>query len=211
MQQTTIDCSFPLVSRHAELPRDHGYVLYSALVSILGPQVHGAPWFGVHPLSGEQSKDLLRLHHRTALRLRIPADRVPLVLPLAGHCLNVCGWRLSLGPPTVHPLAPSASLDARLVYVKLTTLPYAADGNLDKDVMQEACAESLRRQLTALGICAELAVTGRRALSVKGRQLLGHSVRVSNLAAADSLKLQGAGLGGKRAMGCGIFRPTRAR
>jgi hypothetical protein len=36
-------------------------------------------------------------------------------------------------------------------------------------------------------------------------------VRVLGLSADDSLKLQICGLGGKRTMGCGIFRPARIK
>jgi CRISPR-associated protein Cas6 len=46
-------------------------------------------------------------------------------------------------------------------------------------------------------------------MTVAGKRVVGYSVRVAGLSAEQSFRLQSAGLGGKRAMGCGIFRPTR--
>jgi CRISPR/Cas system CSM-associated protein Csm4 (group 5 of RAMP superfamily) len=44
---------------------------------------------------------------------------------------------------------------------------------------------------------------------VAGRRILGYSVRVAELTLDESLILQERGLGGKRRMGCGVFRGTR--
>ena len=48
---------------------------------------------------------------------------MPEVLPLAGQTLAVAGATLSLGIPQVFQLIPAATLDARLVVVKVTRPP----------------------------------------------------------------------------------------
>jgi hypothetical protein len=75
---------------------------------------------------------------------------------------------------------------------------------IDRRFLAEA-----RRQLAERGIRGELELSGRLSLRVAGQRILGHSVRVLGLSSEDSLKLQIHGLGGKRTMGCGIFRPVR--
>src|SRR5438046_207596 len=118
---TIIDLAFPL--QPAEVPRDHGYALYGALCRAL-PDLHEARWLSVHPLSGRRiGQELLAIRAGSGLRLRIPADRIATVLPLAGRTLQVGAARLVPGAPSVHALVPAASLDARLVVVKLTDVP----------------------------------------------------------------------------------------
>ena len=47
-------------------------------------------------------------------------------------------------------------------------------------------------------------------MRVKGQVIVGFAVQVKGLSAADSLKLQADGLGGRRRLGCGFFLPVRA-
>jgi CRISPR-associated protein Cas6 len=54
-----------------------------------------------------------------------------------------------------------------------------------------------------------LEIRGRGRIRVGGQQVIGCAVRISDLSAEDSVRLQIDGLGGKRAMGCGLFRPAR--
>jgi CRISPR-associated endonuclease/helicase Cas3 len=207
-----VDLAFPLVA--AEVPRDHGYVLYGALCRAV-PQLHAARWLGVHPLSGRPAGDgKLRIAQPSALRLRLPIEQIGVVLPLAGQTLDVAGARLVVGAPTVHAIVPAASLDARLVIVKLTGVPTRdhptlGRRSLDRTAIEERVKQELARQLEALGIHASAQLCGHGRMSVAGRSIMGFSVRVQGLDADASLALQTKGLGGKRKMGCGIFRPTR--
>jgi CRISPR-associated protein Cas6 len=45
----------------------------------------------------------------------------------------------------------------------------------------------------------------RRVLLVKGRKVVGYPLVVVGLEAGESLRLQEAGLGSRRRMGCGVF------
>jgi CRISPR-associated endonuclease/helicase Cas3 len=198
-----VDLAFP--ARGLAVPLDHGYALYGALCRSI-PGIHGACWIAVHGISGWRTDDgVLALGPAGDLRVRVPDDRIGAVLSLAGATLDIAGHRVELGTPSVHALAPVSALEARLVVIRLTGgLARPFDG---VDFERRFVAEA-RRQLAARDIRGELELRGRRGLRVGGQRVLGHAVRVLGLSAGDSLRLQVGGLGGKRAMGCGIFRPA---
>lgn len=206
-----VDLSFPITG--SRVPRDHGYALYSALSRAV-PALHEASWLGVHPVSGRLMGDDLFLGRGATLTLRLLAEEIRVALPLAGTRLALGTAALVLGAPSVHPLEPRASLDARTVLLKLTSPPTRSSTGHDRDVLDnDALAERYRtelcRQLSALEIDAEPLLTGRRTVTIRGKRLVGFSVRVTGLDADASLRLQARGLGGRRSMGCGLFRPTR--
>ncbi len=207
-----VDVSFPL--QIASAPRDHGYVLYSA-ISRTVPALHEAKWLAVHPLPGRLvDDDTLAMGRHARLRLRLPADKIPAVLPLAGTTLNLMGVKAVVGAPTIHALAPEASLDARMVAIKLTALPHRDNRELgrqtlDVDALRARYEAEIERQLTAIEIHRPFQIRGRRSITIAGRRVVGYSVRVTNLAEEESVRLQELGIGGKRRMGCGVFRPTR--
>lgn len=205
---TTVDLSFPLQGAASALPVDHGYPLYGALSRIL-PTLHEARWLGVHPLSGQPDGAGGLVLTKPQLRLRVPLDRMRDVLPLSGQRLTILERPFTIGAPTIHALTPSATLDARLVLIRLTQLP-KNDGATDRPAFEAAFLAEAKRQLTALGIVDPVvSLRGSRSIEVKGQRIRGFSVRVGNLSAEGSLALQATGLGGKRTMGCGLFRPTR--
>jgi CRISPR-associated protein Cas6 len=196
----TIVVHFPLQGR--QLPADHGYALYSAITRQL-PALHGAPWLGLELISGVPWREgIIVLPTRGAqLRLRVPAVRYGTLLPLAGKRLDIAGHTLRLGIPTARPLQPSPSLYARVVTIKKFTEP-------------EPFLDAARRQLDALGVNATLELPlddqgrfRRRVVQIHGRTVVGFSLAAHDLSDEDSLKLQSAGIGGRRAMGCGIFNP----
>ena len=211
---TSLDLGFPL--HGASMPLDHGYGLYAA-ISRAVPALHEARWLAVHPLAGTPNgKDMLRLREDASLILRLPPERIPDVLPLAGQVLEVAGHLLALGAPSVRALIPAASLDARLVLLKLTSAPRRENKELGRESLDAAAfaeryVAELTRQLIKLDIPSAPQLRGRRSMTVDGKRIVGFSVRVSGLSAGQSLVLQTHGLGGKRRMGCGIFRPTRGR
>ncbi len=209
---TTIDLSFPLEGER--VPRDHGYALYAALCRI-APDLHTAAWLGVHPIGGTPvDESTLSLGPRGHLRLRLPVERVVDVLPLVGAKLNIDGAPLSLGAPQVHQLEPAASLDSRMVAIKLTGAPHREHPELGRQTLDvagfaERYTQEVKRQLAALGIEKPFELCGRRSVRVGGRRVVGYSVRVGGLSAEESLLLQEKGIGGKRRMGCGLFRATK--
>lgn len=204
-----VDLAFSL--RGNLIPRDHGYALYGALSRAL-PELHEAKWIGVHSIDARRlGKNTLALRPRGTLTLRVPVERIGTCLPLAGKTLDITGNAVTIGVPTAHPLVPAPTLDARLVVIKLTDGIQGELASFDAARFKARFEEAARRQLERLGITATLETCGRSSITVGGRRVLGCAVRVSGLTPEQSLALQTHGLGGKRTMGCGIFRPARAR
>ena len=191
---------FPVQGR--QLPADHGYALYSAIIRQL-PALHGASWLGIELLSGVPWRQgIIVLPARGAsLRLRLPADHYGHVLPLAGKRLDIAGHTLRLGIPSARPLMPASSLYARCVTIK-------------KFTDAEPFLDAARRQLDALGLTATLELPldeqdrpRRRILTIQGKHVVGFSLAAHDINDDESLRLQSVGIGGRRAMGCGHFNP----
>jgi CRISPR-associated protein Cas6 len=211
---TIVDVSYPLLV--SAVPRDHGYLLYAA-ISRVAPALHEAHWLGIHPLSGRLlDRDSLELGRGGSLRLRLPPERIADVLPLAGANLELAGRTATVGVPTIHPLVPAPSLDARLVVIKLTGTPRRRNDTIGREALDAAALEAryraeIERQLGEMTIRKPFELCGRQRLAVAGRRIVGFSVRVSDLSADESLRLMESGIGGKRRMGCGLFRPTASK
>lgn len=206
MTQNTIDLAFPVRGR--TIPSDHAYPLYGALSRAI-PAVHKADWIGIHGIGGKLlDTGELAIDSRGVLRVRVPPHQISTLLGLAGTTIEVGGQSIEIGAPTVHSLRPVATLDARLVVIRLTGgVPKPFDRNLFESRFVAEC----QRQLVQHGIRGDLELSGRNSLRVGGRRVIGYAVRVHGLSPDHSLELQSCGLGGKRAMGCGLFRPARVR
>jgi CRISPR-associated protein Cas6 len=205
MSTLHVDLSFPIRGR--TIPRDHGYALYGALSRAI-PSVHGADWIAIHGIAAKQADVNLTLERAGRLRIRVPSERIGELLALAGTSIDLAGHPVEIGAPTVHPLVPAAILDARLVVIRLTG---GIPKPFDNEAFERRFLAEARRQLAALGATGELVISGRQSLQVGGQRVIGCSVRVGGLSSDDSLKLQIDGIGGKRTMGCGVFRPARIK
>ena len=195
-----INVSFSLAGK--QLPADHGYLVYSA-ISRSSPSLHRIDWLAIELISGfPASRGLIALpQHEATLRLRIPAEHYRDVLTLAGKRLDIGGHQIRLGLPVARPLEPAPSLYARIVTIK-------------KFTEAEPFLEAVSRQMQSLDVTgrAELARDEqgryrRRIVTIHGKSVVGFSVAVHELNQKDSVRLQSAGIGGRRAMGCGVFNP----
>ena len=212
-----VDLAFPL-SGGTSLPVDHGHALLGAVAGVV-PAVHDQggnhrpgdpPRVGIHPVRGRQfGGRTVRLMGWSALTVRCPAGRVREFLPLAGRSLGGgparrCrsarrGWSRWF---------PAAALRSRLVTIKPTGggVPTA-----------ERFLAAARRQLAALGVAPAVGATipvrerngetepVRRTVRIRGREVVGFELRLTGLTAAESVQVQTWGLGGRRALGCGVF------
>lgn len=80
---TTIDLIYPV--HGMAIARDHGYGLYAALSRLL-PTLHRSEDVGIFGIRGTPAGDgTLRLVRQSALRIRVPAERLPMLLPLGWH------------------------------------------------------------------------------------------------------------------------------
>lgn len=200
-EKISINVRFPVQGQ--KLPADHGYLLYSA-ISQIKPELHATNWLGIEMISGMPfDKGLIALPARSAkLVMRIPADKFGEVLSLAGKKLDIDGHVIRLGIPTAQPLFAAASLYARMVTIR---------GFMETPEFLEAA----NRQLEELNIKAALETPKegqsrtRRILTIKDKKVVGFSLVAHGLNEEDSIKLQTHGIGGRRAMGCGIFNPIK--
>lgn len=195
-----IDVAFPLVGK--EIPLDHGYLLFAAVVGEL-PELRNQPDWGLHPIAGQPlGGDRLALHRSSYLKVRIAAERLPQLLPLAGRVLRLGVQQLRLAVPRVFALEPSPQLRARYVTIKNAMEP-------------SLCLESLRRKLAQLHDLGqdperiEVEVGARRVTRVRGDAIVGFAVSLAGLDPQASLRIQESGLGGRRHIGGGIFVPPR--
>lgn len=203
----TIDLLFPAAG--GPVRTDHVYHLYATLSRAV-PAFHD-PTAGLRfaPLPGVRgpAAGTLALSPGCKLRVRLPQERIGEVLALAGRRLELGDSFVRLGVPAVVPLTPAATLASRAVVVK----PHTEVGPF---------ADAVRRKLAEAGLGGEVAVPVRlagkrgpepcrRVVRVKGKVIVGYAVTVCGLSAADSLRLQAEGLGGRRRLGCGFFLPVR--
>lgn len=201
-----LDLVFPVVG--ARLPCDHNYHLYAALSRQL-PCLHDRTLdYSLVPVTGRYvGRGELQLDPAwSRLRLRVTAEEIPRVLPLAGKRLQILGETLRVGVPQVHALRPTSTLYARTVTIKNATQP-------------GAFLTAVQRQLTELGVAGRpdipRVIVGkcqgepqRQVLRIKTSCVVGFSLLVHDLSAEDSLKLLAVGLGGRRRMGGGVFMPV---
>ncbi len=103
-----VDVKFPLVGQ--QIPADHGYHLFAAISGIL-PDLHGDDEVGIHAINGRLvGNRLLALTDRSCLTIRIEADRIREVLPLAGKRLRIGTAQVQVGAPHTAALVPAAWL-----------------------------------------------------------------------------------------------------
>jgi len=211
--ETVVDLEFGV--RGDVLSADHGYALFGAVCRVL-PWLHHDEGVGIHPIHGKLvGGRTLALAPWSRLTLRIAASRIHEALPLAGQALELDGATLQVGAPTVSQLRPAPALLSRLVVIK---------GFQEAETFLDAA----RRQAEALGLEGHLSLVGRmtegsvegailrsagepirRTLRVRDKTVVGFALAATELAAEESLRLQEAGIWGRRRFGCGLFVPMR--
>jgi CRISPR-associated endonuclease/helicase Cas3 len=196
------EVAFPLMPG-TKISSMHGYSVYAALKAIF-------PWMGECPLTSISSisgirdgKGFIETAEFSRLLIRTPSSRAALLYSLAGRRLSIGQGQIALKVPTIAPLSASSELQARLVVIHLKPE--------DDEVPPDRFLAVATRQLSDRGIKGRISLLlkngmlDRKVLRIKNRNIPGYGVKVSALSPADSLKLQVAGLGGKRKMGCGFF------
>jgi CRISPR-associated protein Cas6 len=202
------DVCFPV--RGEVLTAGCHYELYGALSRAVpafhdpGEQVRFAP------IGGENvGKGLIRLTKTSRLRVRLPADRIGLVLPLTGKTLSVGEHTIALGIPTVQPLEPTPMLLARLV-----TFKNAFEPSRFLEVARQRLRDRRIQAEAAIPLVEEGPHSGkarRRILRIKGTTIVGYSLLVQGLSAEESIGLQEQSVSGRTKLGCGFFLPYRPR
>lgn len=176
------------------LHADHNYRLYSALVED-NPVLKTIDW-QLGTITGVPDKGgWIKLGRRSQLMIRCQMQDIN-NFDLANKMLRIGQSFVLLGEIAIAPIEPKESLSCRLTIIKL-------EEGTRVDLFQFGCA--LGKQLNALGVGTLPTEIGRGAIQVKGDLVVGYGVKFERLKPDESIKLQVAGLGGKRKMGCGVF------
>lgn len=193
-----VDVKFSLAAQGKLISADHAYSLYSAVSGIV-KAVHEEEGIGIHQITGVQTGDRgLLLNRSSNLVIRIDSDRIGSILPLAGKCLSIGSTCLQVGIPSVHVLTHALSLRSRLVTIK---------GFMEEKTFENALCKQLDELCISKSVVIDLGK--RRTLRIHDKNVVGYEVFLSNLTEEESFRVQEAGLGGRRKMGCGIFLPCR--
>ena len=178
------------------LPADHAWPLLQAIERRL-PWLAAEARAGIHPLRAVPTGyGVVLLARRAKLVLRVPEARLSHCLELAGTLLDIDGNGLRVGAGRPRALQPSGTLHAQRV---------AAETGDERGFQDE-----VTRWLRALDVDCRFISGRRRTLAAGGREIVGYALALHGLGAADSLRIQGAGLGGDRRLGWGIFVPAKA-
>ncbi len=189
-----LDLAFALSG--STLPADHADALARAVVRWL-PWFADEPAAGIHPLrAATTTHGMLVIAHRTKLVLRLPASRSAASRALCGRSLAIGGETVAVGTATERPLRPSDTL-----YSHRVVTGAADERGFHDDVGQWLATTDIR--------CDFIAGRPRR-LVASGREILGFALALHGLTPRDSVRLQAAGMGEARRLGCGIFVPHKA-
>ncbi len=180
----------------SSLPADNAWPLLQAIERCL-PWLATEDGAGIHPLHAvPTTHDVVLLARRAKLVLRVPEARRDDALALQGARLDVAGSALVVGAGRPRALRESATLHA---------LRVAAETGDETRFQDE-----VMRRLRAFGVDCRF-ISGRRRTSSAGRrEIAGFALSLHGLGPADSLRVQGAGIGGERRLGWGIFVPAKA-
>jgi CRISPR-associated protein Cas6 len=178
------------------LPADNAWPLSQAIERRL-PWLADEALAGIHPLrAAPTTYGVVLLAQRAKLVLRAPEARLSDCLALQEAELDVAGSRLFVGAGKPRPLRPSATLSAQRV---------ASDAD-----DAQAFESEVPRLLAALAIECEFISGRRRQAAAGGREIAGFALALHGLSAADSLRVQGFGIGGERRLGWGVFVPAKS-
>ena len=176
------------------LPAAYPFALWHALIHH-APQLAKEELIGVLPLRSSVSNLGMMLSKRTKLTLRLPTTLSDSVTAsLTGQLLDMNGSTIRLGTSKIRPIQPFPTIHAQMVVGATDEVLFMGDINM---------------QLKELGVSGNLICGKRHTLTSKQQHLNGFSLVIHDLKPEASLKLQYAGLGGSRRLGCGIFIPYK--
>lgn len=190
-----IDLNFPLsFSPGTIIPKDHGYLLFSALSKKI-PEIHSNNKIFIHLIRGDCKNHAIYLTKNSYLTIRCNINEAYLFKPLLEASLTIGCSKVFINGPKYQRLLPSSVLFVPSVMIKFAKNP----GNK----LSESFLNSISKKLPD-GIKIEI---GKKRVSVvKDARLFGYDVFLSDILPEDSVLIQERGIGGRLSMGCGIPR-----
>lgn len=185
--------------RGSNVMPDYAAPLWQALRTSLA-WLAEEPGVAIHPFARvSPGQGTLYIGRHTRLILRLPQRRVEQAFELCGRTLEIgASVKIEVGDAGLRPLRPGAVQHSPIVTLGCAT---------EADFLVEA-----ERLLKKMGI--ECHMVCGKAQTVMGEEnegmLRGHSLMLHGLTKEASLRIQHAGLGEGRKLGCGIFVPHKA-
>lgn len=178
------------------LPADYEWPLYREVARV-APWIAGVAQAGIHPVRATRNADgSLLVPRRAKLVVRMPRERMCAASALEGAVLHLGDVTVTLGGGAFRRLGPAPTLYS----------PRVVTG----DDEEAAFGAHLARELLELGVPNPF-ICGRRAtVRFEDGPAAAFSVAVHGLGEAASMRLQEAGLGRGRAIGCGMLVPHKA-
>ncbi|MBI5912462.1 MAG: type I-MYXAN CRISPR-associated protein Cas6/Cmx6 [Betaproteobacteria bacterium] len=188
-----VDVAFSL--RGGTIPADHGWHLFRLLAERLDWLAAEAD-AGVHPIRGARAlAGEIHLGARARLMLRLPRERAQQSFALSGARLAL-GNSVEVGSARLRQLFAHATLYSQFV----------ATGTPDEAGFQrDVSAELERARIGCKVICGRM-----RHAQTEDAEIVGFSLMLHELSPEHSLRMQAAGLGAGRKLGCGIFIPHKS-
>ena len=201
------DLSFRLSG--GALPVDHAHDLQTEVLKVL-PWLARVESAGIHsinvaasgngwrrPESGEENA-LLYPSRRTRMRLRLPKERLEDARVLTGAVLKLGGHDIEVGEAEAKPLSALTTLFARYV---------AAEFGESEEGFLTRMVGLIQEQH---GIRVPKLMCGRETIfKTPNGPLATRSLLLAEIEKRESVRLQCAGLGPRRLMGCGLFVPHK--
>jgi len=188
-----VDVAFSL--RGGSIPADHGWLLFRRLAESLD-WLETEPDAGVHPIRGSRAvAGEIYLGSRARLMLRLPRSRAEQSFALSGAHFDL-GNPIEVGDAHLRPLFAHGTLYSQ----------FATTGTSDEAEFQRNVSAKLRSaRIRCKIICGKM----RRA-QAQDAEIVGFSLMLHELSTEHSLRMQAAGLGEGRKLGCGIFIPHKS-
>jgi CRISPR-associated protein Cas6 len=188
-----VDVAFSL--RGGSIPADHGWPLLRLLAGRLD-WLEAEPDAGVHPIRGSRAvAGEIFLGARARLMLRLPRERAEQSYSLSGARFDL-GKGIEVGSAHLRTLFAHGTL-----YSQFVTTGTSDEAEFHRDVSTE---------LQSAGIGCKVICGKSRRAQTQGAQIVGFSLMLHELSPDDSLRMQAAGLGGGRKLGCGLFVPHKS-
>lgn len=188
---SAIELSFDL--HGVSIPADYPHKLWEALLRI-APALAESQDVGVIPLRGPNNNGELLLPKRAKLALRLPLTMLDAAQTLSGQELQIGTGTLRLGQGKTRAIQPYSTLHAHLV----------VGSSNEAEFM-----EMVNAALAALEVSSKLICGRYHSLNTDRQTISGFSLVMHDLKPEDSLRVQYAGMGTARNLGCGIFVPYK--
>jgi CRISPR-associated protein Cas6 len=188
-----VDVAFSL--RGGTIPADHGWQLFQMLAERLD-WLAAEPDAGVHPIRGSRAvAGEIHLGARARLMLRLPRVRAEQSFALSGARFDL-GNEVEVGSAHLRPLFAHGTL-----YSQFVTTGTPDEARFQRDISAE---------LQSAGIGCKIICGRMRRAQTQGAEIVGFSLMLHELSPEHSLRMQAAGLGSERKLGCGIFVPHKS-